>query len=99
LETVKGQHDRRDHVTRTTKLQLGTRVKVIQTIPRRDRPWDTQVEGVVVRHEAKQTGSWFAHACKGRLWLNRLTIRKDDGEQVVLSLDEHSRVVLCEAAV
>ncbi len=82
-------------MTHTTKLQPGTRVQVVQTIQRRDGQWDTQVEGVVVRHEDRPTGSWFAHAYKGKLWLNRLTIRKDDGEQVALCLDEHSKVILC----
>jgi hypothetical protein len=85
-------------VTRTIQLEPGTRVRVVQTIRRREGQWDTQIEGEVVRHEVRKTGSWFAHAYRGKVWLNRLTLRKDDGELVMLCLDEHSRVVVKGAA-
>jgi hypothetical protein len=71
---------------------------VTQTIRRRAGEWQTQVEGVVVKHESRRTGSWYAHAYKGRLWLNRLTLRKDDGELVRLTLDESTKVTLCQPA-
>ena len=81
---------------RWAKLEPGVRVKVVQTIQRREGPWETSVEGEVVEHEAARTGSWFAHAAKGQLWLNRLTVRKDDGELVRLALDGMSRVTVCQ---
>lgn len=83
---------------RTAKLEPGTRVRVVQTIRRREGQWDTQIEGEVVKHEVRTTGSWYAHAYRGRIWLNRLTLRKDDGELVMLCLDEHSRVVIKDVA-
>ncbi len=44
----------------------------------------------VVRWRQATTGSWFAHARNDRLWLDRLEIRRDDGELVTLNLDHYS---------
>lgn len=85
-------------MSRYTTLEPGIRVKVTQAIRRREDEWSTEVEGVVVKHETKQTGSWFAHAHKHRLWLNRLTLRKDDGELVRLNIDDRTTVTLCGPA-
>ena len=65
---------------------------------RRDGDWQTEVEGEVVRHETARTGSWYAHAYKGKFWLNRLTLRKDDGELVRLVLDDRTKVIPCRPA-
>jgi protein-L-isoaspartate O-methyltransferase len=74
------------------QLQPGTKVKVIQQIAARDRAWPTEVVGTVVSFEQKKTGSWFAHSKDDKLWLDRLTIRKDDGAISVLNLDQYSRI-------
>lgn len=74
------------------QFQPGQRVAVIQQIPQRDTDWTVRVEGVVVRFEQRKTGSWFAHAKDNRLWLDRLVLRKDDGEIVVCNLDQYTRV-------
>ena len=79
----------------------GERVVVTQQIPQRDEVWTTQVVGSVVRAEQVKTGSWFARAKDDKLWLDRLTLRKDDGELVVLNLDSYShvdRIAAAEAA-
>jgi hypothetical protein len=52
----------------------------------------TTVEGVVLRVGQQKTGSWFAHGRDKKLWLDRIELRKDDGELVVVNLDQHSRV-------
>ena len=70
----------------------GRRVVVTQQIPQRARVWTTQVAGTVVRYEQARTGSWYAHAKDGKLWLDRLVIRKDDGELYTANLDGFSRV-------
>jgi hypothetical protein len=72
----------------------GQRVAVTQQIAQRDETWTIRVEGLVVRFERKKTGSWFAHAKDDKLWLDRLTLRKDDGEIIVINLDPYSRVEL-----
>lgn len=67
-------------------------VKVTQQIAARDHAWTTEVCGVVISFEQQKTGSWFAHAKDDRLWLDRLTLRKEDGQVSVLNLDQYSRI-------
>jgi|TARA_B100000959_G_scaffold169856_1_gene177861 hypothetical protein len=74
----------------TDVLTSGTRVRVTQQTPLRDRTWTESVEGAVVRFRQATTGSWFAHARDDKLWLDRLELRLDDGELVVLNLDQFS---------
>ncbi len=79
------------------KYEPGQRVCVTHQIIHRGTAWETQVTGQVVRFEQRKTGSWFAHSKAHRLWLDRLTLRKDDGEIVVCILDGQTRVsVLAE---
>ena len=68
----------------------GTRIRVTQQTPLRDRTWVQPVEGEVVRFRQATTGSWFAHSRDDRLWLDRLELRLDDGELAVLNLDQYS---------
>lgn len=70
----------------------GTRVRVTQQLPHRDRSWTNTVEGVLVRYRQAKTGSWYAHAKDDQLWLDRLELLLDDGEVVVLNLDQYSVV-------
>jgi hypothetical protein len=76
----------------TPDLKPGDRVVVVQQIPQRDDVWTNRVEGEILRLEQKKTGSWFAHSRDDRLWLDRLVLRKDDGEIVVVNLDAYSRI-------
>jgi hypothetical protein len=76
----------------TTAFAPGTRVRVTQQIPAVRRTASTTVEGTVVRYRQSKTGSWFAHGLHDKLWLDRLELRKDDGEVVVLNLDQYSVV-------
>lgn len=68
----------------------GKRVRVTQQLAQRDRVWTNTVEGVVTRYQQAKTGSWFAHAKDDQLWLDRLELRKDDGELVTLNLDQYT---------
>jgi len=77
----------------TERFKPGTRVRVTQQIPQRDGEcWVTSTEGVIVRYEQAMTGSWYAHARDERLWLDRLTIKLDDGEITVFNLDRYTHV-------
>lgn len=80
------------------RLVPGVRVKVTQQIGARDYSISTDVTGTVVQYEQKPTGSWFAHARDGRLWLDRLVLKKDDGEITTLNLDQFSRVEVLETS-
>ncbi len=71
-------------------VRAGDRVTVTQQI--QNKGWVTSVTGVVEAVEQRKTGSWFAHAKDDRLWLDRLVLKKDDGELVVCNLDAYSRV-------
>ena len=74
------------------RLAPGARVKVTQQIAARDYAWTTTVAGTVVSYAQKETGSWFAHSRDDMLWLDRLTIKKDDGEITTLNLDDYTRI-------
>ena len=74
------------------KLVAGAKVKVTQQIAARDYAWSSETSGTVVRFLHEPTGSWFAHSKDDRLWLDRLTLKKADGEIITLNLDEFSRV-------
>ena len=80
------------------QLRAGKRVKVTQQIAGRYYAWPTEVEGTVVSYEQRPTGSWYAHSKNDRLWLDRLTLRKADGELTTLNLDEFSHIDLLDAA-
>ena len=72
--------------------RVGDRVKVTQQTPRQQGVIIATVEGVVLRLGQQKTGSWYAHSQDDKLWLDRLELRKADGELVVLNLDRYSLV-------
>jgi hypothetical protein len=74
------------------RLTPGAAVRVTQQIPHRDYTWSHESRGTVVAFEQKQTGSWYAHSKDDKLWLDRLSIRKEDGELLTLNLDDYSHV-------
>ncbi len=78
-------------MTQTT-IQPGQRVRVTQQVPRQSGTMTITIEGTVVRMGQGKTGSWFAHTKDHKLWLDRLELRKDDGEMVVCNLDQYSSV-------
>lgn len=73
-------------------LQPGTRVRITQTVERREGSWQSTVTGEVVSCQPERTGSWYAHSPKGRLVLHRIQLRKDDGELTKLVLDDRSTI-------
>lgn len=75
----------------------GAKVRVVEQIARGTRTWKVEVRGTVLSYEQRPTGSWFAHSQGGRLWLDRLVIRKDDGEISTLNLDRQAQITV-EAA-
>lgn len=74
------------------RFQPGQRVIVTQQIPQRDEAWTNKVTGAVVRFEQAKTGSWYAHAKDDKLWLDRLILKKDDGEIIACILDTYSHI-------
>ena len=76
-----------------TTFTPGTRVRVTQQISNsHDETWSNSVEGEIQPYRQAKTGSWFAHAKDDRLWLDRLELKLDDGELVVLNLDQFTMI-------
>lgn len=95
LLTMSEQHQRGGAMTPGQGVSPGDRVRVIQQVPRQEfggGSLATVIEGTVVRWEQAKTGSWYAHARDDKLWLDRLVLRRDDGETVYLNLDQYSLV-------
>ena len=80
------------------QFTVGTKVKVTQQIAARDYAMASDIRGTIVEYEQKTTGSWFAHSKNDKLWLDRLTLRKEDGELITLNLDDNTRVEIESAA-
>ncbi|MBB6429094.1 hypothetical protein [Algisphaera agarilytica] len=78
------------------ELAPGMRVTVTQQVQLKG--WTASVTGVIESLEQRKTGSWYAHSKDDKLWLDRLILKKDDGEIVVCNLDPYSRIELADAA-
>lgn len=83
---------------KTVIYQPGTVVRVTQQIPRRTDTVTTSVSGKVIRQERQNSGSWFARNKRGRVWLDRLILQKEDGEISILNLDEYTVVEVLQGA-
>lgn len=73
-------------------LRVGQRIRVTQQVMRQTGVFTGSVEGTIVKFSQQKTGSWFAHSRDGKLWLDRLELRKDDGELITLNVDRYTRI-------
>lgn len=76
----------------TATLTPGAVVRITQQIPRMGGVWTNTIQGVVLETHQAKTGSWFAHSLDDKLWLDRVELRLDDGELVVVNLDQYTRI-------
>ena len=76
----------------TVELGAGIRVRITQQVPRLSGSMSTSVEGEILRVGQQKTGSWYAHSKDKKLWIDRVELRKDDGEIAYVNLDRHSHV-------
>ena len=79
-----------------TVYQPGTRVRVTQQIAHRSHVYPIAITGTVIRQERQETGSWYARNKSQRLWLDRLIIEREDGEKMVLNLDEFTHIAVLD---
>ncbi len=70
----------------------GMKVKVTQQIAARHYTWTTEIRGTVMKYSQEETGSWYAHSKDDHLWLDRLKLKKADGELMTLNLDEYTHI-------
>jgi len=75
-------------------ISIDAVIEVSQQIAYRDRTVVTKITGTVVKIEQAETGAWWAHAHHAKLWLDRVTLKMDDGELTDLILDQYSHVKL-----
>ena len=80
------------------QLPKGTRVRVVQRIHQTDPSWQAVTTGVIEAWEKEPTGAWYAHGRNGKLWLQRLRLRRSDGEVSVLNIDDQTRIQPIAAA-
>ena len=76
-------------------LRTGSRVRVTQQVPHLGNgkeTFTTTIEGEVLALTQSKTGSWFAHSKDHKRWLDRLQLKKADGELVSVNLDQYSSV-------
>lgn len=74
------------------QLKPGVKVKITQQIAARHYTWPTEIRGTIVEFMQQETGSWYAHSKDDRLWLDRLVLRKADGEITTLNLDDYTHI-------
>ncbi len=80
------------------QFPAGTPVRVIQEIRKREGVYHAEVVGIVDAWESRPTGSWYAHGKQDRYWLQRLRLKKADGEITWLVLDDATRIARIELA-
>lgn len=73
-------------------LRPGQKIRVRQTVDRREGDWHSEVVGTVVEVATRPTGSWFAHGHDNKVWLERIVLRKPNGELSMLTIDQWTRI-------
>ncbi len=76
----------------TQDIKPGQRIRVFQEIDRREGNWVHDLVGTVLAVRPEKTGSWHAHGKNDKLWLNRIRLRKEDGEITTIVVDQHTRL-------
>lgn len=79
-----------------SQFPAGTPVCVKQQVDLRDGSFQAEVVGVVESWEKRPTGSWLANSPDGKLQLDRLRLKKADGELVLLIIDDSTEIAKLE---
>ena len=75
-----------------SRFPPGTPVRVKQRVGLGRRAAEAEVVGTVEAWERQPTGSWYAHGRHGRLHLQRLKLKKPDGEISLLVVDDSAQI-------
>ena len=67
---------------------VGSMVRVTKQLSLGNGPSSFVIEGEVLRVRQSKTGSWYAHSRDKKLWLDRIELKKVDGEIVIVNLDD-----------
>jgi len=79
------------------QYEVGSLVRITKQLMLGDGPSSFVIEGEVLRMGQQKTGSWYAHSKDKKLWLDRVEIKKADGEIVVVNLDDQSQIEIVNA--
>ena len=79
------------------QYEVGSLVRVTKQLMLGDGPSSFVIEGEILRMGQQKTGSWYAHSKDKKLWLDRVEIKKADGEIVVVNLDDQSQIEIVNA--
>lgn len=79
-----------------SQFPAGTPVCVTMTTRLRGRDIESRVVGVVESWDCKPTGSWYAHGKNNKLWLDRVRVRRVDGEVTLLIIDDGASIARLE---
>ena len=74
--------------TAAQAYEVGSLVRVTKVLTHGEERSAFVIEGEVLRMGQQKTGSWYAHSKDKKLWLDRVEIKKADGEIVVVNLDD-----------
>jgi hypothetical protein len=80
------------------QFPAGTPVCITMLTHRRGRDLESRVIGTVEAWDSLPTGSWYAHGKDDRLWLDRVRIRRVDGEITLLVIDDATAISRLEVA-
>lgn len=79
----------------TSTYTPGQRLRITQQVPKLGNAGETistTVEGALLASSQSKTGSWYAHSKDHKLWLDRVQLKKDDGEIVYVNLDQFTSI-------
>ena len=79
------------------QYEVGSLVRITKQLMLGDGPSSFVIEGEILRMGQQKTGSWYAHSKDKKLWLDRVEIKKADGEIVVVNLDDQSQIEIVNA--
>lgn len=74
------------------QLKPGQQVRISQEIDRREGAWKSQVVGTVVSAAPEQSGSWHARGKGQKLWLYRVRLQRENGEQTTVVVDQNTTI-------
>lgn len=87
-----------DLQTLESQFPIGTPVCVTSATRLRGRTIESRVFGTVEAWDRLPTGSWYAHGKNDKLWLDRVRLRKVDGEISLLVIDDATSLAKLEPA-
>ncbi len=75
-----------------SKFSPGQRIRVIKRVRFQENVHAVVVEGCFQEQRRVRTESSFAQGRQGRYWVDEILLKKDDGEQSIMMIDQWTRI-------